>query len=264
MDYIAFRKEVIERGLLDRQYGYYTYKIIFTFAFLALSVFFLVKVDNFALQLLNAAFLAIVLVQVGLIMHDAEHQQIFNSSWKNSLIGLITGNLAINLSAGSWASEHNKHHSAPNNADIDPDVNISVLAYSEEQALAKNGLARFIARYQAFFWFPLLTLTAYSKRIRLLLVLLSNLKSKRWKYYIADFVFLVAGAVLYYGLVFYSLNFWKGTIFILVNQALAGLYVGTIFATNHKALPLVKGELDFLHAQVLTTRTVKSNPLINL
>lgn len=49
MDYVSLRKEIIEAGLLERQYGYYAWKLASTFSLLAVSIFFLVKVDNFAL-----------------------------------------------------------------------------------------------------------------------------------------------------------------------------------------------------------------------
>ena len=75
MDYLSLKKQIIDAGLLERQYGYYTYKIIFTFGLLALSIFLLASLENSAVQLLNAGFLAFVLGQIGLIMHDAQHQQ---------------------------------------------------------------------------------------------------------------------------------------------------------------------------------------------
>ena len=156
-----------------------------------------------------------------------------------------------------------QNHIAPNNIDIDPDVDISVLAYSEEQAYEKKGVARFIVKYQTYFWFPLLTITAFSKRFSLFRILMHNLVSKRWKSYVTDLTFLMVGTVLLYGLIFHFLGISKGVVFVLVNQALVGLYLGTIFATNHKAMPLMKEEIGFTEAQILTTRSVKANPLIS-
>ena len=126
MDYVELRKEVIEAGLLDRQYGYYALKFATTFGMLALSIFILVKVNNFAFQLLDAVFLAFVFVQFGMLMHDAGHQQIFKASWKNTAVGLITGNLITGMSSGSWSINHDRHHSSPNDVD-------------EGHALAKSG-----------------------------------------------------------------------------------------------------------------------------
>ena len=263
MDYAALRKEVVEAGLLRRQYGYYAYKISLTVGLLALSYLLLATIDNFAFQLFNAAFLAFAIVQIGYVMHDALHMQIFRDKRNNELAGVLFGSLTINSST-SWADLHLKHHRAPNHVDLDPDVNMPVLAFSEEQALSKKGIAKFFAKHQAFFWFPLLTTVAFIMRFGNTVTLVKNLRSKRWKFHIVEAVFLFGGATLYFGLIFNFLNFTQAIIFLLVNHVLTGVYMGTSFATNHKAMPLLKQKLDFLHMQVLTARNVKSNPVTDI
>ncbi|MCI0859421.1 MAG: acyl-CoA desaturase, partial [Chloroflexi bacterium] len=62
MDYATLRKEVAGAGLLERQYGYYAYKMGFTIGLLVLSYSLLVIIDNFVFQLFNAAFLAFAFV----------------------------------------------------------------------------------------------------------------------------------------------------------------------------------------------------------
>ena len=263
MDYLALKKEVVEAGLLNRQYGYYAYKISFAVGLLVLSYFLLATVDNFVFQLFNAAFLAFAIVQIGYIMHDAIHMQIFRDRWKNELAGVLIGSLTVNASS-SWADLHLKHHSAPNHVDLDPDVNMPILAFSEEQALSKKGVARFLVKHQAFIWLPLLTTVAFIMRFGNTVTLVKNLRGKRWKFHFIEAVFLLAGAALYFGFIFTLLNFTQAMVFLLVNNVLTGLYMGTSFATNHKAMPMMKQKMDFLHMQVLTARNVKSNPLTDL
>ncbi len=164
MDYITLKKEVVEAGLLSRQYSYYASKIGFAIGLLVLSYLLLATIDNFVFQLFNAAFLAFAIVQIGFIMHDAIHMQIFRDKWKNDLAGALTGSLTVNVSS-SWAATHLQHHSVPNHADLDPDVNMPILAFSEEQALNKKGLAKFIVKHQAFIWLPLLTTVAFIMRV---------------------------------------------------------------------------------------------------
>ena len=263
MDYVALKKEVVEAGLLSRQYGYYAYKISFTVGLLVLSYVLLAMIDNFVFQLFNAAFLAFAIVQIGYIMHDAIHMQIFRDKWKNELAGVLTGSLIVNASS-SWADLHLKHHSAPNHFDLDPDVNMPILAFSEEQALTKRGFAKFLVKHQAIIWFPLLTTVAFIMRVGNTVTLVKNLRGKRWKFHFIEFVFLLVGSALYFGLIFNFLNFKQAVVFLLVNNVLTGLYMGTSFATNHKAMPLMKEKLDFLHMQILTARNVKSSPLTDL
>ncbi len=270
MDYIALRKQVMDAGLLDRQYGYYAWKVASTFGLLAISIYILATVDNFAVQLLNAAFLAFVFVQFGLIMHDAGHQQIFNSKEKNEIAAVMTGDLIIGISSSSWGEGHNKHHGSPNHVDEDNDIHTPFLAFHEEAALKKKGVARLITKYQAFIWLPLMTIAAFSVRlnhqIHTLRDFRRNLKTGRVLYYTFEIIALLISNVAYFGLVFYFLGAWKGFAFFAVHYLLTGLYMGTIFATNHKGMPLLHGKEkpDFIKMQVLTTRNVRGTFLIDL
>ena len=51
--------------------------------------------------------------------------------------------------------------------------------------------------------------------------------------------------------------------FLVVHQALFGVYLGMTFAPNHKGMPMLTGErrLDFLRKQVLTSRNVRGGRL---
>ena len=147
---------------------------------------------------------------------------------------------------------------------MDPDVNMPILAFSEEQALNKQGLAKFLVKRQAFIWFPLLTSVAIIMRYGNTATLAKNLTGKNWKFHIIEVIFLLAGGALYFGFIFSFLSFTQALAFLLVNNVLTGLYMGTSFATNHKAMPLMKEKLDFLRMQVLTARNVKSNLLTDI
>lgn len=72
-DYAELSQLVRNQGLFDRQYAYYATKIAVTFSLLALSIFVIRTVDNFLIQIVNALFLAFVFVQLGMLLHDADH-----------------------------------------------------------------------------------------------------------------------------------------------------------------------------------------------
>ena len=57
----------------------------------------------------------------------------------------------------------------------------------------------------------------------------------------------------------------KAAVFIVVQQALFGLYLGCSFAPNHKGMPMLTADdqSDFLRRQVLTARNVRGNWLID-
>ncbi|MDQ6644452.1 MAG: acyl-CoA desaturase [Chloroflexota bacterium] len=257
-EYAELKQLVKSKGLLEKQPRYYTYKILSTVGLLALSIAFLLLVNNFWLQLLNAAFLAIVFGQIGFLGHDGGHRQIFDATWKNDIVTLLQGNLLVGMSYSWWNNKHNAHHSHPNEVDMDPDIGIPAISFTEEQALGKRNFMRFLTKYQAFFFFPLLTLVG----IDLQRVSIVHLFKMKVQHPVAEATFLVLHYVLYCALIFSRLNLWQGIIFIVVHQMLFGLYLGLTFAPNHKGMPILdKGSsIDFLRRQVLTARNVTSSP----
>ena len=229
--------------------------MLLTMSLLALSIMFLVLVDNIWLQLLNAVFLAFILVQIGFVGHDVGHQQVFRSSRHNDILGLMISFL-VGISRTWWVEKHNEHHSNPNQVDLDPDIEIPILAFSEDQALGKTGFYRLVARYQAFLFYPILGLEGIGLRLASVLYMLRN----KVKYPVAEPLIMAAHIGIYLGSVFYLLSFWHAIMFLVVNQLVLGLYTGSTFAPNHKGMLLLDADtqMDFLRRQVLTSRNVKS------
>jgi fatty acid desaturase len=258
--YAELKRLIKQNGLLDRQPAYYAGKISFTLGLLAVSLTLLLILENPWLQLLNAAYLAFVFVQISLLAHDFGHRQFsFRTSWKNDCLTLIVGNLLLGVSRQWWIDKHNEHHGHPNQIDVDPDVDIPLLAFEEEQALDKRGLARFVVKHQAFLIFPLSLLQSLSmsrSSIRFLI-------EKKAKSTLAEALALGAHFVLYFGLLFSVLEPLVAVLFIAIHQGLFGMYMVSIFAPNHKAMPLLDrdSEVDFLHRQVLTSRNVTAHPI---
>jgi len=258
--YAELKRLIKQNGLLDRQPTYYTAKITFTLGLLALSLTFLLTLNDLWLQLLNAAFLAFVFVQISLVAHDFGHRQFsLGAGWKNDCLALVLGNLLLGISRQWWIDKHNEHHGHPNQMDLDPDVDIPLLAFDEEQALEKRGIARFVVKYQAGLIFPLSLLQSLSMHrssIRFLL-------ERKAKSTLAEALLLGAHFALYSGLLFSVLEPLQALLFIAVHRGLFGLYMVSIFAPNHKAMPVLEkdSELDFLRRQVLTSRNIFAHPL---
>jgi fatty acid desaturase len=258
--YAELKRLIKQNGLMDRQPAYYAGKISFTLGLLAVSLALLPILGDSWLQLLNAVYLAFVFVQISLVAHDCGHRQFsFRTSWKNECLTLIFGNLLLGVSRQWWIDKHNEHHGHPNQVDVDPDVDIPLLAFEEEQALDKRGLARFVVKYQAGLIFPLSLLQSLSmtrSSIRFLI-------EKKAKSTLAEAVVIGVHFALYFGLLFSVLEPLQAVLFIAVHRGLFGMYMVAIFAPNHKAMPILDrdSQLDFLHRQVLTSRNVFSHPI---
>lgn len=257
--FTELRQIINQKGLLNKQPAYYTYKILLNLGFLATGLILLIVIDNIWLQSLNAVFMAFAYTQVAFMGHDAGHRQIFLGARKNDIIGLIVGNLLVGISYGWWCDNHNAHHSNPNQPDLDPDIKIRPLAFSEEQARGKRGLSRFMVKYQGYLYFPLILFEGISKRCSSIRYLIMEQSRNR----MAESVLLLAHYCICLGLLFSLLGGWQALMFIAIHQAMFGLYMGSVFAPNHKGMPILESDhkLDYLHMQVITARNVRAHPI---
>src|SRR6266571_8374978 len=60
-EYTELKRLIKQKGLQEKQPGYYTYKILLKIGLLVVGLVFLLVVNNFWLQLLNATYLGFVL-----------------------------------------------------------------------------------------------------------------------------------------------------------------------------------------------------------
>lgn len=256
-DYVELKRLIKKNGLLDKQPLYYSYKVMTIAGMLVLSISLLFVVHNFWFQLCNALLFAVVSAQLGFLGHDGGHRQIFHSTRKNEILTFITGNLLIGMSNGWWLNKHNAHHSHPNEVDMDPDIDLGVLAFSEQDALDKRGFERLLVKYQKYFFFPFLSLLGIDLQRRSILYLFTS----REKYRKVEALLLALHHILYLGLLFYCLAPWQAVIFMIIHQGLFGVFLGSAFAPNHKGMPILEkgSRIDFLRRQVLTSRNVSGS-----
>ena len=254
-DYAALCRQVKQSGLLDRRLAYYGWKITLTaVAFAAGWAAFVVIGDSWW-QLGVAVFLAVVFGQIGFLGHDAGHSQVFSSRRANTVLGLACGNLATGISYAWWAGKHNRHHANPNTEGADPDIMISVLAFTGARAQAGRGFQRLLFRYQAYLLVPMLFLESISLHASSIpVVARRGCRHRAW-----EAALLGVHFAAYFGVVFLVLSPVKAVAFILVQQGLFGFYLACSFAPNHKGMPILaaSAKTDFLRRQVLTSRNVR-------
>ena len=261
-EFRELRRLIRQQGLMEKQPGYYAFKIVSALMLLAGSLTVLATVGNLWLQLLNAVFLGFMFSQIAFLGHDAGHYQIARSGRKNEMVGLLVTFLtAMDLSW--WMDKHNRHHANPNQLGVDGDIEVSVLAFTEEQALSKTGPLRFIVGYQAFLFFPILLLASLSLRFGGIHYLI---RGGNAKYPVVEPALIATHAVLYLGALYFVFGPWQGALFLLIHQSVAGFLMGATFAPNHKGMPVLAkdSELDFLRHQVITSRNVRPHPITDL
>jgi len=258
--YADLKRIVKKNGLLDRQPAYFGGKIALSLFLLAAGLAMLPILGGTWLQLANAVYLAVVFAQISFLAHDFGHRQFaFRTNWKNDWATLIFGNLLLGISRQWWIEKHNEHHAHPNQLDTDPDVDIPLLAFEEEQAFEKRGLARFVVKYQAILIFPLALLQALS----MLRSSVEFLASKKARRPLTEGLLIVTHLALYFGLLLFFLGPLQAMLFVAIHRGFFGLFMVSVFAPNHKAMPLLEqnSEMGFLRRQVLTSRNVVAHPI---
>jgi fatty acid desaturase len=257
-DYAVLKRRVRDAGLLDKQPAYYVRVVAQNLALVASCCIVLALFRNPWIQAADAVALGLVSGQLGFQLHDAGHHQMFGRRWINTLVAFLTGDALLGVSYGWWVQKHNQHHANPNHLDHDPDINGSVIAYTRQQATGRRGPLRLVARYQAFFFFPLICLMAWSMHFTSGSFLVRRRSRHRW----LEGGTLILHWLLYIGLLGYFLGPWSALIVIVLHKATVGFMLATVFAPNHKGMPQVDGsrEVDFLRSQVLTSRNIRPNP----
>jgi fatty acid desaturase len=258
-DHRELRRRVQAAGLLEPQTRSFGVRLLVTGLLLAAGIAFLVAFHAPWAVVVAALFLGVVSVQIAFLVHDAGHRQGFLRRWQNALVGVIGGDLLLGASYDWWVGKHNAHHAHPNHADMDPDIEVPLIAFTAAQALERRGFRRWAAKHQVWCALPLLSLVAYGQRLESARYLLrERSRYRRW-----EAAALALNAVLYVGVPLSLLGPRSTLLFIAIHQACSGIYLGLVFAPNHKGMLVTDDEtaLDPLRAQVLTARNVRGNPV---
>jgi len=260
-DYADLRRRVTDAELLKRRPVWYSVRVAVNIGLLAGGWAAFIAIGNSWWQLATAAFLAVMFTQVAFIGHDAGHRQIFAGRRGNNTVGLIHGNMLVGLSYGWWVAKHNRHHSHPNQVGRDPDLAADVFVFTTAEARRRRGFGRWLTRRQAFLFFPFLLLEGLNLHVASVRALLG----RRDRAAAAEAALLLVHLAAYLTAVALVLSPVKAVVFILVHQALFGLYMGCAFAPNHKGMPtLIDDEPDFLRRQAVTARNIRGGRITDL
>jgi fatty acid desaturase len=248
-------------GLLASSPGYYGFKITSNALLYVATIAVLLLAGDSWWQLLTAVLAAFSFIQTAYIAHDAGHRQVARGKRGTEIAGLVHMNLLLGVTFGWWVAHHNKHHAGPNNLDRDPDTSRRIVAFaaSELPVKAVSPFRRFVIRNQRLMFFVLLGQEAVRMRKAGFVAARAGLLKRP----VLELSLVVFHLVAYLTLVFTVLSPLTAACFVLVHQVLFGVFLGGVFAPNHKGMPVYRDdqELDWLHKQVLTSRNIRSGRL---
>lgn len=252
-DFARLSRRISAAGLLDPAPAHYVGRALLLGTATAATVAAFVLLGDSWWQLLVAAAAAVVYGQVALFLHDVAHRQVFRTRRAAELTGRVIGNLGIGMSYGWWMQKHTRHHADPNLVGRDPDVAPGTFVLTQEDARASRGVSRFMVRHQHVLFFPEITLAGLDLRRAGIHGLLTGRMA--WR---RTELALIAGHIVgYLAALFVLLPPGLAVAFFVVHQCLFGIYLGSIFAPNHKGMLMPSERMDFLRKQVLTSRNVR-------
>lgn len=243
-------------GLNDRTRWFYLALFTGLIAALGGAVTGVVLLQDSWLQLLIAAALGIIFTQFAFLGHEASHRQVLSSGPANDRLGRVLATFFVGMSYAWWMNKHTRHHGNPNQVGKDLDIRPGTLSFRLEDAEVRTGIMAWVSRRQGWLFFPLLLFFG----LELHRASIHGLLARRPVAGRAlELTLLTTRSVVYLGLLFWFLPFGMAWAFLGVQLAVFGLYMGSSFAPNHIAMPIIPSDarLDFLDKQVLTSRNVR-------
>jgi fatty acid desaturase len=249
-EFAELNRRVNALGLMHRRPAYYVLRLALVGLLVSggWAAFFVVGSSWWTLAV--AVLLAVAFAQLALVAHDLAHRQVFRTKGPSALAGRIAGNLGIGMSYGWWMDKHTRHHNNPNHDDLDPDVAPEVLIWATTAAIG----------HQAGLFFPLLTLLGIDLKVSSIKALRAGVVKRRG----LEAGLLIVHAAGYLAALFLVLSPLQALAFLVVHQALFGVYLGMTFAPNHKGMPHSTGDEDYLRKQVLTSRNVRGGWFVDV
>jgi len=254
--YAELLKTVRSAGLMRRHRRFYVLVFAVLLLVFAATGTGFVLLGNTWFQLLIAAVLGVLFTQFAFLAHEAAHHQIFASGRANDWSARILGPLLVGMSYAMWVKKHTAHHQNPNVKGKDPDIHTGVVAFHEEGATQKRGLAAAFTRHQGTLLFPLILFLGFSLVMDSAKTLFGK-RGVRFRY--VEIALLVLRFGAYLTVLFLVLPAGMAAAFIGVQMAVFGFYMGASFAPNHKGMPILEAgsRVDFLTRQVVTSRNIR-------
>ena len=254
-------ERVKSAGLLDLRPVAYFFVLARNILMLLAGLAAFVLIGDSWWNLAIAAFLGMCGAQSAFMWHDAGHKAMFRDKRAATAMGMLHANLINGVSYGWWVTHHNRHHSFPNNLDLDPDIGRRTIIFDMKQYPSRRGRQRLVVRYQHVLFFVLLVWES----VKIHRIAYKAITGRTVKQPVLEGFLLLAHAAIFLTTVFLVLSPVKAILFVVIQQAVLGVYFGLIFAPNHKGMEIRDGEesMTWLERQVLTSRNIRPSWFID-
>jgi fatty acid desaturase len=212
-------------------------------------------------------FVAGVAVSIGLLMigHDAGHRAVGRSKWTNDALGYVLFSLAAGLPLVYWKWKHNTmHHSFPNVAGKDPDVEIYPYAMNRSQRV-EHGWQAFVQRHQSLLFWPIALFATLTMRWD---GIWWHAKSRKLAPALDRTVDIAMVALHYIAWLvvpplLFDVSIAATVAFYLAWAMLSGVMIAAIFLPAHMESPLYQTYEENFVLQLRTTQNLLTNPVFS-
>ncbi|EGT52550.1 hypothetical protein CAEBREN_23772 [Caenorhabditis brenneri] len=221
----------------------------------------------------SAILMGVAWQQLGWLIHEFSHHQVFNKHAYNDLMGYFVGDFLQGFSVSGWKEQHNVHHAATNVVGRDGDLDLvpfyATVAENLEQYSHDSWIMTFF-RWQHIHWpfmLPFLRLSWLLQSIIFVIQMPFNFYDYNRKTAVYEQVSLSlhwmwAIAQLYY------LPDWTTRIsFFLVSNLVGGFLLSHVVTFNHYSVQKYTVNSNIMSCfpclQILTTRNMKPNMFID-
>jgi fatty acid desaturase len=251
--YQAFRDRVASEGLYARDYTYYALYAALCLIGVALSLYAVTLTANPWVQALNAAFLAVALVQTGMLGHDLSHGQVFARPRLNRFFAVLVWSLFGGLSESKWFLKHEAHHAHTNQLGKDPDLDIPFI-FSQTQQASLPAWMKYITPHQHILFFLALPLIYLSQIAYGFRHILGNFSPVTF----AELVLMSVRLFVTFYVPLAYLPLSTAILFLAINFACIGTYMSLAFAPNHKGMEVLDASAEGgWREQIILTRNVR-------
>jgi len=285
--YRDLRAKLVMMGMFKSNPWYYVYKCSTNMMLWATALAMVAFSDSMYIHIASALLLGLFWQQCGWLAHDFLHHQVFQKRKYGDLCGIFWGDLMQGYSMQWWKNKHNGHHAVPNlqnstaeSQDGDPDMDtMPLLAWSLKQAqsfreLNKDGadsaFVRFMIKWQAFTYFPILLLARISwlnESIKTVFgfggssanaALEMKLKGLQYPKLEKYGLILHHSWVLAASTGFGKFGFFYSICYFLISTCSCGLFLALVFGLGHNGMETYDAvsRPDFWKLQVTTSRNI--------
>ncbi|GMS95962.1 hypothetical protein PENTCL1PPCAC_18137 [Pristionchus entomophagus] len=262
------RLDMRKEGYFQSDKMWYLRKVIEPIVMICVAVYLQLVHQQY---ILAALLMGLAWQQLGWMVHECCHQQVFKTPYYNDLLSYFTGNLLQGFSSSGWKEQHNIHHAATNVLGRDGDLDLLPFwaTVVQDLKLCENWVLRMLP-YQHIYWtvmLPLLRLSWLTNSITFVVGMPVNY----YDVYRRKAAYEQPLLALHWSLVIYQLyllpDYSTRITFFLISQLFAGWLLAHVVTYNHYSTVKFPYNARILSnypcLQIYTTRNMQPSPFID-